>query len=289
MDSEVSGTGNQYDYGFRIYNPQIGRFLSVDPLTKSYPMLTPYQFASNRPIDGIDLDGLEWKKVETYNPETGVTNVHFHVVLNVVNESSVFKDIEKLKSETMGQFAAAFEGRVSADGKTSYSASIEVNGVSAGQEGPFSVIVSDMPKGLLGISGTVNTQNNSFILAGGEYDKSSPDQVQSRSAKDMAQDIVHELMHTANVWHPDDDINMAADVDLIPDMSNLDKNGRPLAYKLAPGANWEEVIQNVMLYNFRIIEGRKVNEYEPDKFKRGKVSPDQAKIAAEQIDLDNET
>jgi RHS repeat-associated protein len=53
-------TGTQ-DYGFRIYNPQLGKFLSVDPLTKSYPMLTPYQFASNRPIQGIDLDGLEFK------------------------------------------------------------------------------------------------------------------------------------------------------------------------------------------------------------------------------------
>lgn len=34
-------------------------FLSVDPLTASYPMLTPYQFASNGPIRNIDLDGLE--------------------------------------------------------------------------------------------------------------------------------------------------------------------------------------------------------------------------------------
>lgn len=49
-----------YDYGFRIYDPTIARFLSVDPLTKSYPMLTPYQFASNSPIDGVDLDGLEY-------------------------------------------------------------------------------------------------------------------------------------------------------------------------------------------------------------------------------------
>lgn len=60
----VAGRGlNNYDYGFRIYNPAIGKFLSVDPLTKSYPMLTPYQFASNGPIWAIDLDGLEAKIV----------------------------------------------------------------------------------------------------------------------------------------------------------------------------------------------------------------------------------
>jgi RHS repeat-associated protein len=52
-----------YDYGFRIYSPNISKFLSVDPLTKSYPELTPYQFASNRPVDGIDLDGLEYYSV----------------------------------------------------------------------------------------------------------------------------------------------------------------------------------------------------------------------------------
>jgi RHS repeat-associated protein len=52
---------NNYDYGFRIYNPGIGRFLSVDPLTKGYPMLTPYQFASNSPIMGVDLDGKEFE------------------------------------------------------------------------------------------------------------------------------------------------------------------------------------------------------------------------------------
>ncbi len=60
-NSNEWGRLTHYDYGFRIYNPGIAKFLSVDPLTSSYPMLTPYQFASNRPIDGIDLDGLEYK------------------------------------------------------------------------------------------------------------------------------------------------------------------------------------------------------------------------------------
>ncbi len=40
MKDNSFGSTN-YDYGFRIYSPKIGKFLSVDPLTKSYPMLTP--------------------------------------------------------------------------------------------------------------------------------------------------------------------------------------------------------------------------------------------------------
>jgi RHS repeat-associated protein len=60
-DNEVKGLGNQQDYGMRISDTRLGRFLSVDPITQNYPELTPYQFASNRPIDNIDLDGGEWK------------------------------------------------------------------------------------------------------------------------------------------------------------------------------------------------------------------------------------
>ncbi|MEM1408114.1 MAG: LamG-like jellyroll fold domain-containing protein, partial [Bacteroidota bacterium] len=60
QSAEVASLGlAHYDYGFRIYNPALGRFLSVDPLTKGYPMLTPYQYASNTPIYAVDLDGLE--------------------------------------------------------------------------------------------------------------------------------------------------------------------------------------------------------------------------------------
>ena len=55
-DPEIEG---QQDYGFRIYDKRLGRFKSVDPLTKKYPELTPYQFAGNMPIKFIDLDGLE--------------------------------------------------------------------------------------------------------------------------------------------------------------------------------------------------------------------------------------
>jgi len=58
-DSWHSAAGTVYDYGFRIYDARIAKFLSVDPLSAEYPWYTPYQFAGNKPIWAIDLDGLE--------------------------------------------------------------------------------------------------------------------------------------------------------------------------------------------------------------------------------------
>jgi len=63
-DNDVMGEGNQQDYGMRIYDPRVGRFLSVDPLTRSYPSWSPYPFAMGRVIDGVDLDGLEYLKAD---------------------------------------------------------------------------------------------------------------------------------------------------------------------------------------------------------------------------------
>ena len=46
-----------------MYDPRVGKFLSVDPIARQYPELTPYQYASDRPIDGTDRDGKEWDPV----------------------------------------------------------------------------------------------------------------------------------------------------------------------------------------------------------------------------------
>lgn len=251
-------------------------------------MLTPYQFASNRPIDGIDLDGLEWRKIETYNPKTGVTNVHFQVQLQIVNDSKTFKDAQTLKAEIKKQFKSAFDGQRNKN--TTYSASIDVGYAENVPINNFSVVIDDFPKGLMkGFSaGEANTQNNSFTVVGGEYEGSDPSKATPRDTRSMAQDVVHELMHTANVKHPDDPTNDAQDVGLEPGEFKIMPNGvkKMTSYKLGPKASLKEVIQNVMLYNFKVVNGKKVTEYEKDKFKRNKVSPDQAQVAAEQIDKD---
>jgi len=73
-DNEVKGTGNQQDYGMRIYDPRLGKFLSADPLIvqeQQYPWYSPYQFAGNKPINSIDLDGLEECEVSVLQTSLG--------------------------------------------------------------------------------------------------------------------------------------------------------------------------------------------------------------------------
>ena len=55
-----------YYYGMRYYAAWICRFVSVDPLQFKYPHYTPYQYAGNKPITFIDLDGGE-----EADPKTG--------------------------------------------------------------------------------------------------------------------------------------------------------------------------------------------------------------------------
>ncbi|MEI6947355.1 RHS repeat-associated core domain-containing protein [Paraflavisolibacter sp. H34] len=56
---ENDGETGMQDYGMRIYDPRLGRFLSTDPLIKDFPWYSTYQFAGGNPIKNLDLDGGE--------------------------------------------------------------------------------------------------------------------------------------------------------------------------------------------------------------------------------------
>jgi RHS repeat-associated protein len=100
-DDEVSGGGNDYDYGARIYNPRLGRFLSIDPLASDYPFYSPYLFAGNKPIMAVDIDGLEADK----NPnvvEVPLEGINKRIDLKVVSTSSGLTGMEKFKAFGIG-------------------------------------------------------------------------------------------------------------------------------------------------------------------------------------------
>lgn len=55
--NEQYGEGNAYDFGARLLDPRLGKWLSIDPLFMKYPDLSPYNFVANTPLSAIDPDG----------------------------------------------------------------------------------------------------------------------------------------------------------------------------------------------------------------------------------------
>ncbi|MBL7786998.1 MAG: hypothetical protein JNM36_13905 [Chitinophagales bacterium] len=54
-----NGIGSFYDYKNRNYDSWNIRFKRTDALEAKYPFYSPYQFAGNKPIANVDLDGNE--------------------------------------------------------------------------------------------------------------------------------------------------------------------------------------------------------------------------------------
>jgi len=131
-DDEIKGSGNSYDFQFRIYDSRLGRFLSTDPLEKEYSWNSPYAFAENRPIDGKDLEGKEWEnfmsgfknpgklKIKLPNEQTAQKQ---HYSVTVQNPNKSFDDFKKeFKQEPqkiLTNSKAKFNSPVDAEGKPS--------------------------------------------------------------------------------------------------------------------------------------------------------------------------
>jgi len=52
-------TGSKLDFGARIYDARIGRWLACDPLARKYPAISSYVFVGNMPLIAIDEDGKD--------------------------------------------------------------------------------------------------------------------------------------------------------------------------------------------------------------------------------------
>ncbi|PHR42305.1 MAG: hypothetical protein COA32_17600, partial [Fluviicola sp.] len=89
-DDEMKGEGNSYDFGARMYDPRVGRWLSLDPMARQYPHLSPYNFVANNPIIFTDANGEVILDPKTKKPVVKV-NGEWKTVLKTNEEGEPIK------------------------------------------------------------------------------------------------------------------------------------------------------------------------------------------------------
>jgi RHS repeat-associated protein len=66
-DNEISGEGNNLDFGARIYDNRLGRFLTIDSYFGKYPYNSTYSYGANSPIRVVDIGGDSLYVLMYYN------------------------------------------------------------------------------------------------------------------------------------------------------------------------------------------------------------------------------
>jgi len=192
---ELSEFGaGQLDFSSRYYDPLIGRFSGIDRLASSYTYKSPYDYAENRPVNGIDLDGLEW--FATYDKQGNVfisvnTNFSFEVA-SLLPKNVTIKDYQTAINNSFNDMLRASSGgKVS--GTVSYTATgVEAKGVVIPQLTikPFNA-ADDGTYPVGGETSDNFSKVNIFDLNGN-----------IKSPSRLAWDAIHEILHTLRLDHP---------------------------------------------------------------------------------------
>ncbi|MEO6998851.1 MAG: RHS repeat-associated core domain-containing protein [Terracoccus sp.] len=253
------------DYGMRIYDGRLGRFFSVDPLTKKYPELTPYQFSSNRVIDGIDLDGAEYSTSGKYfsSPE-GVYKVDTKIMITINNSSKVIRNVKTIES-----YKSSIKNTIEKDqsgGTGSVNDPIVTTKVKEISNGPLIINLVDATSDKSGMVTTGYTQGGICETQKNITDVSITINGIPRTNDEVGRTSSHEQGHVGGLKHP---FHGASETDI----------GAPLG----PLPTW----QNNLMNSFGGSNDPNAPDYNPVPSTSGNVvSPQQRQTITNQIEKD---
>ncbi|HMJ68289.1 MAG TPA: RHS repeat-associated core domain-containing protein [Cyclobacteriaceae bacterium] len=184
------------NYGWRMYQSDLGRFFNLDPHAEGYSNWTPYNYVANNPVLLIDPDGRDW--TINKSEKDGKTNYDIKFTATLINKSTntniKTEDLLNLVYSIKTQIEDVFtidEDNVS----TSVSVDIAFSKDGKARDGDHIFeVVDNLDKGT---AGEVDPDNSRVM-------KLSSSQIFDTSSSNDTYTAPHEAGHSAGLLHPDE-------------------------------------------------------------------------------------
>ena len=264
-DDEVKGIGNSYDFGARMYDSRVGRWLSIDKLFSKRPNQSQYSFVANNPIINKEIDGNDYEVIVNKSDKGNTITI----------KATYYTDVKGSESNTAATKATQFWN--DQNGKFKYLVN-EIDGTITEYDVVFELDVKDVSessKNAFGISeGSKNDayddkKGNSLIV---KPDNEIQDQLFGTTTQGQFIEVAasrkdtdtpaHELGHTLNLGHF-----------LTGLMKEIDKAGKITRESIVT----EENVQQIIDYAFGRLAGHESTAPEGGKVKTTVSNPNNEK------------